>query len=180
MFRLKISKYRLYRRRFLRPRRHFLAVFKFYQEIQLKTRHPQDSEVFSLGGSLFWIHLFRYQFSGDSAVLRLRLRLRLRQHFKNRLNPSHQNLKIFWKHGNFWYILIFWLLLTIFHILIFHLYFIFVFWNSEKSARRRAPVSRLVEATRWRSSTSGAAAAKQRVHHKPLMNRQFITKSFVL
>ena len=59
-------------------------------------------------------------------------------HFKNRINPSHQNLKIFWKYGIFWYILIFWLILTIFHILIFHFYFIFVFWNSEKSARRSA------------------------------------------
>ena len=55
MIRLKISKYRLYRRRFLRPRRHFLAFFKIYQKIQLK----------------------------------------MRQHFKNRINPSHQNLKIF-------------------------------------------------------------------------------------
>ena len=98
MIRLKLSKYRLYRRRFLRLRRHFLAFFKIYQKIQLK----------------------------------------MRQHFKNRINPSHQNLKILWKYGHFWYILIFWLILTIFHILIFHLYFIFVFWNSEKSARRSA------------------------------------------
>ena len=86
MIRLKISKYRLYRRRFLRPRRHFLAFFKLYQEIQLKTR----------------------------------------QHFKNRINPSHQNLMFFF-YTDIFYILIFRLLLTIFHILIFHLHFIFVF-----------------------------------------------------
>ena len=53
MIRLKISKYRLYRRRFLRPRRHFLAFFKIHQKIQLKTR----------------------------------------QHFKNRINPLHQNFE---------------------------------------------------------------------------------------
>ena len=70
MIRLKISNYRLYRRRFLRPRRHFLAFFKLYQKIQLKTR----------------------------------------QHFKNRINPSHQNLILFFL--KIWKMLIYFDILT--------------------------------------------------------------------